>query len=288
MLVRVEPLGERARVRVFQAAWSDVPRSTPAVPVAPLGYDWVTEHDYATLSAAPDGSAVLMRDVADTGGYFWVRFGRPPVPLINEADFPQIVRRDEGTPAFQVHVGLSSLVGPGPEVATAPAFTSADPRFVFRVLDRVHVVDVSSADKVRRREIPGVVVDTRDIEPPLLASPDGRSAAGSAPVDGELRVHFIDLLEARATTVVVPSRGPTHADVRAWEGQDVVVEMHDQTSSRLVRVSPVPGTSPQTLVESIDETVRLRELTGARPFHPGFRPTTWGHRLGLISYEVAR
>ena len=101
-------------------------------------------------------------------------------------------------------------------------------------------------------------------------------------------IYFIDLLEARATTVVVPSRVPQWGGVRAWEGQDVVVEVHDQTSSRLVRVSPVPGRPPQALVSSIDETVKLRELTGARPFHPGFRPTTWGDRLGLISYEVAR
>ncbi|MFZ4739056.1 MAG: hypothetical protein ACOYM9_24085, partial [Bradymonadia bacterium] len=191
-------------------------------------------------------------------------------------------------PPVQINIGLAGLVGPGPDVATSPAFPSADPRFVFRVRDRVHVVDVSSDDQVRRREVPGVLVHPPDLDPPLLASPDGRSAAGSAMVDGELRVHFIDLLEARATTVVVPSRVPQWGGVRAWEGQDVVVEMHDQTSSRLVRVSPVPGTSPQTLVESIDETVRLRELTGARPFHPGFRPTTWGDRLGLKTFEVAR
>jgi hypothetical protein len=289
MLVRVEPLDERVPVQVFQAAWSDVPRSTPAVPVAPPGYDWVTEHDYVTLCAAPDGSALMMRDVANTHGYAWVRVGRPPLPLIDRSVFPLTVGRNVGLPPpFQINIGLAGLVGPGPDVATSPAFPSADPRFVFRVRDRVHVVDVSSDDQVRRREVPGVLVHPPDLDPPLLASPDGRSAAGSATVEGELRVHFIDLLEARATTVVVPSRGPTHADVRAWEGQDVVVEVHDQTSSRLVRVSPIPGTPPQTLVESIDETVRLRELTGARLFHPGFRPTTWGDRLGLKTFEVAR
>ena len=289
MLVRVETLDERAPVQVFQAAWSDVPRSTPAEPVAPPGFDWVTEHDHITLSAAPDGSALMMRDVANTGGYAWVRFGRPPLPLIDRSVFPLTVGRNVGLPPpVQINIGLAALVGPGPDVATSPAFPSADPRFVFRVRDRVHVVDVSSDDQVRRREVPGVLVHPPDLDPPLLASPDGRSAAGHALIDGELRVYFIDLPDARATTVVVPSRVPQWGGVKAWDGHDVVVEVHDQTSSRLVRVSPVPNTPPQTLVESIDETVRLRELTGTRPFHPGFRPVTWGDRLGLISYETAR